>query len=250
VCEQSRAVHGLCDADLEGAPFLEQVADALAASLDRAAWIAGYNAGGFDLPVLALAAERAAKGASSREGAESLGRLRDAARRALRRCLDPSAMLRDREPRKLADALGRAGARIGDRAHEAGADTLAALLALWRESHRWHGPADAAGCVEGANFLDVKRQFEVVGDEALAEHRAGRPPAASAVVLRFGKHRDRTLADLARDEPGYLDWILDADFERAAVDAVRRAAAAERMRGQRARLGDPAADPIIRGGSA
>lgn len=237
ICAESQRVHGITDEAVAGAPFLEQVARGLAAALDGADWVCGYNAAGFDLPVLASAADVCARDASGPDAREALGLLRDAARRALSRCLDPSAMLRAAEPRRLGDVLARAGVDLGDRAHEARADCLGALIALWREIPRWPSASEAAlASGEGSSHVDNKRQFEVVGDEALAILRAGGDPPASSVVLRFGKHAGRDLLDLARGEPGYLDWVLGAQFEPSVGAAIRRArleAAQARLRGDR-----------------
>jgi hypothetical protein len=32
------------------------------------------------------------------------------------------------------------------------------------------------------------------------------------VGLRFGKHRDRPIREVARKDASYLQWILDSDF--------------------------------------
>ncbi len=32
------------------------------------------------------------------------------------------------------------------------------------------------------------------------------------MVLRFGKHRDQPLREMARKDASYLRWILDSDF--------------------------------------
>lgn len=53
------------------------------------------------------------------------------------------------------------------------------------------------------------------------------PESARAVTLTFGKFHDRTLGDVERDEPTYVDWIVrtirrDQEIV-AAARAIQRA---------------------------
>jgi DNA polymerase-3 subunit epsilon len=32
------------------------------------------------------------------------------------------------------------------------------------------------------------------------------------VVFNFGKHRNKIVKDVLRDEPGYYNWMMDGDF--------------------------------------
>ena len=33
-------------------------------------------------------------------------------------------------------------------------------------------------------------------------------------VFNFGKHKGRSVEEVLREEPGYLSWLLQADFSR------------------------------------
>lgn len=43
----------------------------------------------------------------------------------------------------------------------------------------------------------------------------------SDAMLFFGRHRGRTLVQIWKDEPGYLNWVLESDFDSDLKDVVR-----------------------------
>lgn len=78
--------------------------------------------------------------------------------------------------------------------HSARTDAVAALRVLDAQVGRYGLPATAEGLHGVLVPVDVAGKFA--------------RDAGGAVVLGFGKHRGRPLADVARAEADYLRWVL------------------------------------------
>jgi len=90
---------------------------------------------------------------------------------------------------------------------EAAAEVLGAQLKKYQEIRDWdfiykiHHTSDD-------RFVDNDRKFYWRSGEAF---------------LAFSKHKDRSLAEVAEKDPGFLNWILAADFSDETKDIVRKA---------------------------
>lgn len=117
------------------------------------------------------------------------------------------------EPRDLTAAVRHYCVREHDGAHGALADAEATAAVLDAQVGRYMDlPSDVAALHELLTDIDVGGRFRT--DEGRA-------------VFAFGKHRGRPLDEVARREPGYLEWFLREDFlddAKALVEeALRRA---------------------------
>jgi DNA polymerase-3 subunit epsilon len=171
------AVHGLADPDVAGSPPFATVAPALAAFLD------GADLAGFNLPfdLLFLTAEFARAGIDF-----------DLAGRAL---VDVLAIFRARERRTLGAAAEFYLGRRHDGGHRAAADARTALEVLDSQVARYADlPARPADLHRVLVPVDLAGRFRRGPD--------GR------VALAFGRHAGRSLADVARTDPGYLAWAV------------------------------------------
>lgn len=205
-------VHGISDADVAECPTFRAVAKSVAEILGPCD-IAGYGIVRFDIPLLDAEFERA-------------GIQFDWSERAI---VDGLAIFHAYEARDLAAAVKRYAGREHDGAHGAAADAQAALeviegqLATYGDLPR--AVADLAAAFEDPSRVDWGRK--------LKRDEEGR------IVLNFGKHRGRTLEDLAQNERHYLEvWMLKkASFReevcvhvRAALEAVPKPAAKPQKR--------------------
>ena len=190
------AVHGIRDADVRGCPTFRDVAEELARFLEGCD-LAGYNIAGFDLPALRVEFLRAGVSFDV----------------AGRRLLDAQRIFFVREPRHLA-----AAARFYCQCEHAGAHgaladaemTLRVLegqLARYAELPRSVPELHELFCAGLDCDLDPEGRFRTV---------AGEP------TVNFGRYRGRRLADVARDEPGFLRWILKGDFSEPVKEIARR----------------------------
>lgn len=195
---EATAVHGIRDEDVRHeAPFGAR-ARSLAELLDGCD-LAGFNVRRFDLPML-VAEFRRASVSFDPQG---------------RRVIDIQAIFHREERRDLSAAarfyLGREHAE----AHSALGDirTSAAVLAAQVERYA-HLPRD----LDGLNrYCDECVPLESELERWFQEGAQGR-------VFRRGKHRGRSLADVAENEPDYLAWMLSAEDMDAEVIRVVRAA--------------------------
>ena len=103
-------------------------------------------------------------------------------------------------------------------AHTALGDIRTSAAVLSAQLQRYeHIPQDMDGlhryCDEHAPYDGLLGQWFRVTDEGL--------------VLRKGKHRERFLEEVAREDPGYLEWILGLEDTRVQVAAAIRSALEE-----------------------
>lgn len=182
---EATAVHGITDDDVrDEAPFSRR-ARALADLLDDTD-LAGFNIRRFDLPML-LAEFRRSGVTFDLRG---------------RRLIDMQAIFHREERRDLSAAARFYLGREHPEAHSALGDirTSAAVLSAQLERYG-HLPRDLDGlhayCDEYAPFqTPLERWFESTEE---------------GLLFRRGKHRGRLLEDVARSEPGYLEWLLGVD---------------------------------------
>ena len=180
------AVHGITDEDVAGVPDFAARAQELFAALEGCD-LAGFNAERFDVPLLAAEFRRVGM-AFPVEGT---------------RIIDARTIFVRKEPRDLAAAVDHYCGRSHAGAHRAEADAVATADVLLAQLERYDDlPRDVAGL---DTWLHPRDPSWLDNSGKLAWHM-GEP------VLTFGKHKERSLQELAKDEPGYLKWILTKDF--------------------------------------
>jgi DNA polymerase III subunit epsilon len=180
-------VHGIDDEDVEGCPLFKELAVKIDRVLDGSD-LAGFNLIKFDLPML--------QAEFARSGIEfSLQN---------RRVIDAYHIFHKKEPRDLAAALKFFCDEQHTEAHSAMTDVRACWKVLEAQvSHYTDLPLDLQGlhdfCNERDNrFVDASRKFEWRHNEA---------------TLAFSKYKGRSLKDIAERERGFLEWMLEGDFE-------------------------------------
>jgi DNA polymerase-3 subunit epsilon len=196
------AVHGITDADVRDAPVLATVAREIV-ELFADADLAGFNSVGFDAPLL--------ENDLRRVGVEfSL---------ADRRHLDAMRIFHRMEPRTLVAAYRKYCGKDLREAHAALADveaTLEVLDAMVARYDELSGDVETLHRISNPNegrYVDQSRKFEWNDD--------------GQAVFAFGKHRGKTLAEVARLQPDYLEWMLGQDFSDEVAGILRGALAGE-----------------------
>lgn len=182
---EATAVHGITDDDVKDEASFARRARALAELLDDAD-LAGFNIRRFDLPMLLAEFQRAGVPFDTRG----------------RRLIDMQMIFHREERRDLSAAARFYLGREHPEAHSALGDirTSAAVLSAQLERYG-HLPRDLDGlhayCDEYAPFeTPLERWFESTDD---------------GLMFRRGKHRGRSLEQIARSDPGYLEWMLGVD---------------------------------------
>jgi len=194
---EATKVHGIGDKHVkECRPFKN-----LAAKIDRfleGCDLAGYNLIRFDLPLLQFEFARA-EVEFSLDG---------------RRVVDACHIFHRKEPRDLAAALKFFCDEEHYQAHSALHDVRACWKVLAAQLGRYTDlPLDLQGLHNFCNerderFVDADRKFEWRHDEA---------------TFTFGKYRGRSLKEVAKEEPGFLEWMLAKDFGPETKAIVQRA---------------------------
>jgi DNA polymerase III subunit epsilon len=193
------AVHGIRDEDVREAPRFAELRPRVEALLSGADLL-GFNMVSFDLPLL----QREIRNAGGELDLKG------------RRLLDAMRIFHLKEPRHLTAALRFYCGRELEGAHDALADTIATLDVFDAQLARYDDlPRDAAALHELCNprddaFLDATRKL--------------RWNDAGEATLGFGKHKGKTLRELARSSRDYLEWMLrDDSFSAEVKDVLREA---------------------------
>ncbi|OWK39328.1 3'-5' exonuclease [Fimbriiglobus ruber] len=189
------AVHGITDRMVDTVPPFRVIARSLAAFLADTD-LAGFGIAGFDLPI--LAAEFARAGVSFRVAGRAV--------------VDALTVFHRHEPRDLGAAVRLYLGRDHPNAHAAAADARVAAAVLDAQVGRYGLPPTPPGCTR-----PWSRSMSAGG---FARLRWGRR-------LRVRQAHRPLLADVARTDPGYLEWMLGQAFLDDAHALVRRALAGQ-----------------------
>ena len=196
------AIHGITDAAVASAPTFAQLAPTVAARLSDCD-LTGYNVARFDCRLLAA----------------EFGRVGVADPTVGARVIDAYALFVRQEPRSLDDALWFYGVqqRQGIRqAHDARSDVAATVAVLVAQLHTYPDlPRTIDGLHQWLNPTDPNR---IDADGKLI----WRDGVAS---VAFGAQAGTSLADLATNNRGFLEWVLRKDFSDEVKAIVRDALA-------------------------
>jgi DNA polymerase-3 subunit epsilon len=183
---EAQRVHGITDSMVEFAPpFRRLVPDLLEFMKD--ADLAGFNLLRFDIPVLKNEFQRCGHNWDL-DGV---------------RIVDAQIIFHKMEPRDLSAASRFYCGKVLEGAHGALADTRATLEVLLAQIERYPAlPRDVKGLdamfhQPDQRFVDSNRRFFWRNGEA---------------TFNFGNRRGQSLREVAQNNPGYLQWMLDSNF--------------------------------------
>lgn len=184
--EESSAVHHITDADVANCPTFKQVAHEISNML-QGSDIGGYNSNRFDIPLLAEEFERAGVDID------------------LKRChsVDVQTIYHKLEQRNLAAAYRFYCGKELVGAHGACADIEATYEVFKAQLERYED--QLPDNIEAlAHFTSFNRYVDYAGFIVLNDK--------DVPCFSFGKYKGRPVADVFKEVPGYLGWILNADF--------------------------------------
>lgn len=183
--EEVSAIHGITDEKVRDEPTFDKIAPQVYAMI-KDSDLAGYNSNKFDIPLLAEELLRAGIDFDMNH----------------RVSVDVQTIFHKKEQRTLSAAYKfYCGAEL-EGAHSAQADTLATYEVLCGQLDRYD---DLPNDIEALAEYSTQRKFAdfagfITYDKDGCE------------VFSFGKHKGRRVEELLEAEPGYLGWILEADF--------------------------------------
>jgi DNA polymerase-3 subunit epsilon len=193
------AVHGIRDADVAGCPTFAQQAAEIAAVFDHCD-LSGYNILGFDIPLLQ----------------EEFRRVGHPFSMDNRRVVDVQRIYHKKEPRDLSAALSFYCGELHFDAHQALDDVLATIRVLEGQFQRYNDlPVDVTALSEFCNPRNpewVDRTGKLKWDNGEA-------------VINFGRSQGKKLRDLLQLDPGFIKWMLNADFPDDTKSILRNAMA-------------------------
>lgn len=195
---EATEVHGITDGDVANEPPFRSYAKSIRDFLDGCD-IAGFNVMKFDLPCLEAEFTRAGV-EFSRKG---------------RYLVDSMVIFHKYEPRDLKAAYRKYCSREMKNAHCAEEDARASAEVLEGQLEYYRDlPRDVAGlsslCYQdSSNYVDSEGKFIWVDGEA---------------VFNFSKdHSGRRLESVAKEDPGFLTWMIGKDFSPEVKEIVSKA---------------------------
>lgn len=190
-------IHGIYDKDIQDAPTFKELANEIVAFIGDAD-LAGYNSNKFDIPVLA----------------EELMRAGSDFDISKRKFVDVQNIFHKMEQRTLAAAYLFYCNKSIENAHNALYDAKATWDVLKAQIERYP---------DIKNDVNYLSEFSKAGNYNLLDF-AGRLAIddKGEAIYNFGKHKGRTIKQVAQIEPGYYGWMLDADFPLYTKQCLRR----------------------------
>ncbi len=185
--EESSNIHGIYEADIKDAPIFKDIAEEIALFIGDSD-LAGYNSNKFDIPVLAEELLRA-------DCTFNVGN---------RKFVDVQNIFHKMEQRTLVAAYSFYCKKDLINAHSAMADVTATWEVLKAQVDKYDTLTPTVEFLSG---------YSKAGDFELLDF-AGRiaKNKNNEAMYNFGKHKGKTVREVAKVEPGYYGWMLDANF--------------------------------------
>lgn len=198
ISEESSSIHGISDEDIKDAPTFRDIAQEVAEFIGDAHLI-GYNSNKFDIPVLA----------------EEFLRVGSDFDISSRKFIDVQNIFHKMEQRTLVAAYKfYCGKELVD-AHSAMADVTATFEVLKAQIERYK--TELENNVEYlAEFSQNNKHKLLDFAGRIAVNKNGEP------MYNFGKHKGKTIAKVAEEEPGYYGWMLNSNFPLYTKDVLKK----------------------------
>jgi DNA polymerase-3 subunit epsilon len=201
---ESTAIHGISEADVKDKPTFKEVAKDYAKFFEGAD-LAGFNILKFDVPMLVEEFLRA--------GVDF-----DYSRKKL---IDAQKIFHLMEKRSLSAAFKFYCGKDMIDAHSAEADTQATLDVLYAQIERYENQdvTDGLGKKVGVIKNDMEVLHKLTASDLvdlagrMTRNEKGEP------IFNFGKHKNKPVVQVFKEEPSYYDWMMNGDFP---MDTKRR----------------------------
>lgn len=194
---ETSLIHGIYDKDVEGKPTFKDVAKDYQRFLEGAD-LSGFNILKFDVPMLVEEFLRA--------GVEF-----DYARK---RIIDAQKIFHLMEKRTLSAAYKFYLNKELQNSHTAEADAEACMEILSAQIEKYDG--EVVTDILGKKIGEISNDVEVLSRLSLSNlvDLAGRMCLndKGEEIFNFGKHRNKKVTAILKEEPAYYDWIMNGDF--------------------------------------
>lgn len=187
ITPESAEITGITNEMVANEPTFSEIADEVIAFLGDAD-LGGYNSNKFDIPVLAEEFLRANKPFDF----------------STRKCIDVQNIFHKMEQRTLAAAYQFYCNAAMENAHNALYDTRVTFDVFKAQLERYPDLSNTVG-----ELAEFSRQGNVEWADfagRIAKNKDGK------LLYNFGKHKGKSVEEVAQIEPGYFGWMMDADF--------------------------------------
>ena len=190
-------IHGISNEMAREAPNFREQAEKIKTFFGESD-LAGFNSNKFDIPLLA-------------EEFLRVGIEFDLTKREF---IDVQNIFHKMEQRTLVAAYKFYCQKDLENAHDAMSDTKATWEVLEKQIEKYKLNSDVQSLAEFSKagehkILDLAGRIALNSDEE--------------VIYNFGKHKGKTISAVAKAEPGYYGWMLEADFPLYTKSVLRKA---------------------------
>lgn len=191
-------IHGITNEMVANEPTFKILAPKVAEFIGDAD-LAGYNSNKFDIPLLLEEFVRA----------EAIFSMED------RNCVDVQNIFHKMEKRTLEAAYQFYCQKTIENAHSAEADIFATYEVLKAQLDKY---------TDLKNDIDFLADFSQNSKNKIADF-SGRIAynKDNELIYNFGKHQNKTIAEILKKEPGYHNWMLNNDFPHYTKKVLRDA---------------------------
>lgn len=183
--EGASKVHGIYDKDVADEPTFAQLGVEISQFIDNSD-LAGYNSNKFDVPLLVEEFLRADIDFDVKK----------------RKLVDVQVVFFKKEPRTLTAAYKFYCEKDLENAHTAEADVLATYEVLKSQIDKYDDIKNDINQI--SRFSSQFKSADFAGMIVFNEKKEE--------VFNFGKHKGVAVAKVLQKEPGYYNWIMNADF--------------------------------------
>lgn len=186
------AIHGLTNADLADKPLFREQAQEVW-DIFNGCYFGGFNVANFDLPMLRREFLRVGYDFNYSK----------------KQIIDSKIIYHAMEPRDLEAAYHYYCQKQLINAHSALADVHATVEILDQQLVQYD--------------YELIRQISEAPDDRYVDDEKRFYWRGGQAYLNFSKHKDHSLAEVSQTDPGFLQWILGADFSQETKQIVERA---------------------------
>ncbi len=190
-------IHGITNEIALKAPNFAQLAEEIKSFFGDSD-LAGYNSNKFDIPILA----------------EEFLRVGIEFNFTQRSFIDVQNIFHKMEQRTLVAAYKFYCQKNLENAHDAMFDTRATWEVLEKQIEKYQLDPDVKSLAKLSRAGNHK-VLDMAGRIAVNDQ--------NEVIYNFGKHKGKSIADVAKNEPGYYGWMLEADFPLYTKSVLRKA---------------------------
>ena len=190
-------IHGITNEIALKAPSFAQLAEEIKSFFGDSD-LAGYNSNKFDIPILA----------------EEFLRVGIEFNFTQRAFIDVQNIFHKMEQRTLVAAYKFYCQKNLENAHDAMFDTKATWEVLEKQIEKYQLDPDVKSLAELSRAGNHK-VLDMAGRIAVNNQ--------NEVIYNFGKHKGKSIANVAKTEPGYYGWMLEADFPLYTKSVLRKA---------------------------